>query len=309
MSSNFDRQATTQQLLQQQLQQHFIDFKLLYRLTVNIHFPFHSLINLICSTPRVEAKTTHVRKKYNIPSSAMSKEESYDVEAIPVEAPEPTLLSSKKKTSTNEVDGTTTKTVTKKFSDGTEEVKVTTISDLAGSKTISTTTKFPDGTEETEETTKKLKKKNKEDVSAIDIEEALPESSPPPSSPPNGELVKVAPGDGVVGTAVPVGTVKQHQHGHHTTTSGGCCCCCGPSPDGKPANCMATSSLICGIISIFIFGVILGSLAIIFGSVALCQIGSEKTKWNPNARCLAITGMVCGIVGFVWWLILLILYV
>ena len=76
----------------------------------------------------------------------------------------------------------------------------------------------------------------------------------------------------------------------------------------KEGNCMATASMVCGIISIFLFGIILGVLAIIFGSVALGQIKKEPERFNDSSKCKANTGLTCGIVGVVVWVIIVITY-
>ena len=77
-------------------------------------------------------------------------------------------------------------------------------------------------------------------------------------------------------------------------------------------NCMAVASLVCGIVGLFIFGVVLGTLAIIFGGVAMSQM-----KGNPayrqsgdccNSHCQAVTGLVLGIISVVIWAIIIVTY-
>ena len=197
-----------------------------------------------------------------------------------------------------------------------DSVKTTT-NKAKSSKIIKTTKKLPDGTEETTEKKKKLKNKENNSMSPLSVSSGLTEISHPAEEPKDVATSNVV--------AVPVGgasmtqpTINIEEHHHHNQSTnveakaavtgggggGGCCCCCGASPDGKPGNCMASASLVCGIIGIFIFGVILGTLAIIFGSVALCQVGSEPEKFNPNSRCLAISGIVCGCCSFLMWLVI-----
>lgn len=243
--------------------------------------------------------------------------ETFDIEA----GVEPTLLSSTKKTTKNEQAGTKTVTVEKKFSDGSEEITETTTNKLESSKIIKTTKKLPDGTEETTEKKKKLKCKEDKSMSPLSVSSGLTEISHPPEvSKDIAAASLIAVPAGAASMTQPTINIEEHHHHNQSTNveakaavtggggGGGCCCCCGASPDGKPGNCMAASSLVCGIIGIFIFGVILGTLAIIFGSVALCQVGSEPEKFNPNSRCLAISGIICGCFSFLIWLVLFIFW-
>jgi hypothetical protein len=74
---------------------------------------------------------------------------------------------------------------------------------------------------------------------------------------------------------------------------------------GPPVNSTATTALILGIVSLFIFGIILGALAIYFGSKAEREIaasdgtlrGADRARWGRNL----------GIAGIVLWAILLLL--
>ena len=70
----------------------------------------------------------------------------------------------------------------------------------------------------------------------------------------------------------------------------------------KPAMPLAIASLVLGITSFIIFAIPAGTLAIVFGAIALSRI-----KKNPDllGRGMAIAGLVCGIVGMGLWLILL----
>jgi len=68
---------------------------------------------------------------------------------------------------------------------------------------------------------------------------------------------------------------------------------------------LAIASMVCGILSLVffwvpLFGFLLGIIAIIFGAVAIRQIGREP---NLGGRGMAIAGLVCGIVGVVGWVI------
>ena len=68
---------------------------------------------------------------------------------------------------------------------------------------------------------------------------------------------------------------------------------------------LAIASMVCGILSLVffwvpLFGFLLGIIAIIFGAVAIRQIGREP---NLGGRGMAIAGLVCGIVGVAGWVI------
>ncbi|GAB6989616.1 DUF4190 domain-containing protein [Paenibacillus pini] len=78
-----------------------------------------------------------------------------------------------------------------------------------------------------------------------------------------------------------------------------------PYPPYPPAvtNGKAIAALILGILAFTPYvGIILGILAIIFGALALKEI---KVK-NEQGRGLAIAGLVCGIVGTILYLIIII---
>ena len=65
-----------------------------------------------------------------------------------------------------------------------------------------------------------------------------------------------------------------------------------------PAKGMGIAAMICGIISIFLFAIIMGPLGIILGAVA-------KSKGNTSAA--PTTGIVCGVIGVVGWVLLMIM--
>ena len=72
-----------------------------------------------------------------------------------------------------------------------------------------------------------------------------------------------------------------------------------PAPNApQPGKGFAIAGMVCGIVSFFCFGVILGILAIVFGGVA-------KSKGNRSG--MATAGIVCGAVGLGLWLLSLIL--
>jgi hypothetical protein len=70
----------------------------------------------------------------------------------------------------------------------------------------------------------------------------------------------------------------------------------------KSAMGFAIASIVCGVIGLFIFGYILGLLAIIFGGIALRRI-----RMNPDqpGRGLAVAGMVLGLIDVILLAILM----
>lgn len=65
----------------------------------------------------------------------------------------------------------------------------------------------------------------------------------------------------------------------------------------QPAKGLAVAALVMGILSFFLFPIVTGLLGIIFGGVA-------KSKGNRSG--MATAGIVCGIIGLVAWVIMLI---
>jgi len=57
-------------------------------------------------------------------------------------------------------------------------------------------------------------------------------------------------------------------------------------------NGKALASLICGIVSLFVFGLILGIVAIVLG---------VQARSNPNRRGMATAGIVFGVIGIIGW--------
>ena len=74
--------------------------------------------------------------------------------------------------------------------------------------------------------------------------------------------------------------------------------------ENRVGNGAATASMVCGIIGLFIFGVVLGTLAIILGCIAIGQIDKEPEKYKSNAKCQANAGLTLGLVGLILWVIL-----
>ena len=100
--------------------------------------------------------------------------------------------------------------------------------------------------------------------------------------------------------------------GHNNETSTAYCVNCGAdlnkpvqstSQNNAPAETKANSgldiaALVCGILSIFLFPIIFGTLGIILGAVS-------KNKGSKSG--MATAGIVCGIIGIVGWILMLVL--
>ena len=67
-------------------------------------------------------------------------------------------------------------------------------------------------------------------------------------------------------------------------------------PLKQPAHGMAIASMVLGILSIFIIPIVTGTLGIVLGGVA-------KSKGNKSGMSTA--GIVCGIIGIVGWILML----
>lgn len=70
-------------------------------------------------------------------------------------------------------------------------------------------------------------------------------------------------------------------------------------------KCLAIASMVLGIVGLFIFGIILGPLAIILGAVAHCKI--QESPGQYGGKCQANAGVVLGIIDTVGWIILVLL--
>jgi Domain of unknown function (DUF4190) len=68
----------------------------------------------------------------------------------------------------------------------------------------------------------------------------------------------------------------------------------------------AIASLVLGIISLFLFGVIAGVLAIIFGVQARREIEADP---SVGGRGLATAGLTLGIIGVVLWAIIILIWI
>jgi hypothetical protein len=82
-----------------------------------------------------------------------------------------------------------------------------------------------------------------------------------------------------------------------------------PAPPAQPSgypqprqnNGMAIASLVCGIAGLFLFGVVLGPLAVIFGA-----LGLSRANRGASGRGMAIAGLVLGLIATVVAVILLV---
>lgn len=67
--------------------------------------------------------------------------------------------------------------------------------------------------------------------------------------------------------------------------------------DNSNGKGFAIASLVCGILSLFCFAFILGTLGIIFGCVA-------RSKGYKGA--MSIAGIICGAIGIILWILMLV---
>ena len=72
------------------------------------------------------------------------------------------------------------------------------------------------------------------------------------------------------------------------------------------ASGLAIASFVCGIISVFFFGITVGTIAIIFGSIALRKIAEKPLELHGEWQ--AATGIVCGIIGIAIWIYLIVYF-
>jgi len=68
----------------------------------------------------------------------------------------------------------------------------------------------------------------------------------------------------------------------------------------------ATAAMVCGIIGLIVFGIILGPLAIALGCSAKAEINANPVEVKGD--CQANTGIVCGIIALVVWVVLVVIY-
>ena len=66
------------------------------------------------------------------------------------------------------------------------------------------------------------------------------------------------------------------------------------------ANGMAIAGLVCGIVGLFVFAIVLGALAIIFGA-----IGRSKARAGAGGATMATWAIGLGVVDIVLWIVLI----
>ena len=74
-------------------------------------------------------------------------------------------------------------------------------------------------------------------------------------------------------------------------------------PDEKRTNGMALAGFICSLVGLFIFGIVLGLLGVIFSAIGLAKISKDSSKWKGKG--MAIAGLIVGIIDIVVWIFIL----
>jgi hypothetical protein len=69
------------------------------------------------------------------------------------------------------------------------------------------------------------------------------------------------------------------------------------SEEAPTTNAFAIAGFVVSLVGLFIFGIVMGILAVVFSAIALAQIGSNKGKYKGKG--FAIAGLVIGIVDIV----------
>ena len=81
-----------------------------------------------------------------------------------------------------------------------------------------------------------------------------------------------------------------------------------PVQSGSPkTSSLAITSMVLGIVGILFFGIILGPLAIIFGSIAINRINEKPHELE--GRGMAKAGIICGVIAVVIYIIAIIFIV
>lgn len=75
----------------------------------------------------------------------------------------------------------------------------------------------------------------------------------------------------------------------------------GTAATGQRGNGLAIAGLVCGVVGLFLFNIILGPLAIIFGGVGL-----SRANKGAKYRGMAIAGVVLGVIDVIIFVVLLV---
>ena len=73
----------------------------------------------------------------------------------------------------------------------------------------------------------------------------------------------------------------------------------GGYPQPGRSNGFAIAALVCGLVGLFLFGVVLGVLALIFGI-----IGLRRANAGASGRGMAIAGIVLGVIDIIVYIVL-----
>ena len=76
-----------------------------------------------------------------------------------------------------------------------------------------------------------------------------------------------------------------------------------PAVAGSPGKGFAVASLVCSLVGLLLFGIILGTLGIIFGG---CAKGKMRASGNSDGSGMATAGIVIGVIEVVAWLFLIV---
>ena len=80
-----------------------------------------------------------------------------------------------------------------------------------------------------------------------------------------------------------------------------------PEQRTKETSGLAITSMVLGIVGLIVFGIVLGPLAIIFGTIALNRI-----KENPHrleGREMATAGIICGSIATAIYIVVLVFFI
>lgn len=74
-------------------------------------------------------------------------------------------------------------------------------------------------------------------------------------------------------------------------------------PDDRRANGLAITGFVCSLVGLFVFGIVLGLLGIIFGAIGLGRAVRDPGTWKGKG--MAIASLVIGVVDVVVAIVLL----